>query len=57
MVHCHGVLYHELDPIGAAQRLWEMTAPAARCCFGSMMHADPALAELVRFVPRRLLRG
>lgn len=52
LVHCHGVLYHEPDPIGLLARLWEMTAPGGTLFFGSMMHADPTLAELVRFVPR-----
>ncbi len=52
MVHCHGVLYHDLDPLGLLSRLWDMTVPGGTLLFGSMMHADPELAELVRFVPR-----
>ena len=27
LVHCHGVLYHEVDPMGLLTRLFEMTAP------------------------------
>jgi SAM-dependent methyltransferase len=52
LVHCHGVLYHEIDPIGLLARLWEMTAPGGTLLLGSMMLGDPTLAELVRFVPR-----
>lgn len=51
LVHCHGVLYHEVDPIGLLARLREMTAPGGTLLLGSMMLADPTLAELVRFVP------
>jgi tRNA (mo5U34)-methyltransferase len=52
LVHCHGVLYHECDPVGMLERLFEMTAPGGTLIFGSMMHADPALSELSRLVPR-----
>jgi tRNA (mo5U34)-methyltransferase len=52
LVHCHGVLYHELDPMGLLTRLAEMLAPGGTLLFGSMMHADLELAELIRFVPR-----
>jgi SAM-dependent methyltransferase len=52
LVHCHGVLYHDLDPVGLLARLEDMTAPGGTLLFGSMMLADPMLAELVRFVPR-----
>jgi SAM-dependent methyltransferase len=51
LVHCHGVLYHEVDPIGLLEKLYEMTAPGGLCLFGSMMHADPALADLSRLAP------
>jgi SAM-dependent methyltransferase len=51
LVHCHGVLYHELDPVELLDRLYEMTAPGGTLLFGSMMLADPTLADLVRFVP------
>jgi SAM-dependent methyltransferase len=51
LVHCHGVLYHECDPLGLVERLFEMTAPGGLLLFGSMMHADPSLADLARMVP------
>jgi SAM-dependent methyltransferase len=51
LVHCHGVLYHEVDPIGLLEKLFEMTTPGGLCLFGSMMHADPTLADLARLVP------
>lgn len=51
LVHCHGVLYHEVDPLGLLEKLYEMTAPGGLCLFGSMMQADPTLADLVRLVP------
>lgn len=51
LVHCHGVLYHELDPAGLVRRLRELTAPGGTVLLGSMMLADPMLAEYARFVP------
>lgn len=51
LVHCHGVLYHEVDPLGLLERLYELTAPGGLCLFGSMMHADPTLADLSRLIP------
>lgn len=51
LVHCHGVLYHELDPIGLLQRLADMTEPGGTLLLGSMMLGDRRLAEHVRFVP------
>ena len=51
LVHCHGVLYHELNPFELLTKLHEMTAPGGTLLFGSMMLADPSLAELARFVP------
>jgi SAM-dependent methyltransferase len=51
LVHCHGVLYHEVDPVGLLEKLFEMTAPGGLCLFGSMMHADPLQADLARLVP------
>jgi SAM-dependent methyltransferase len=51
LVHCHGVLYHELDPVELLARLYEMTAPGGTLLFGTIMLADPTLADLVRFVP------
>jgi tRNA (mo5U34)-methyltransferase len=51
LVHCHGVLYHELDPAGLVRRLRELTAPGGTVLLGSMMLADAMLAEYARFVP------
>ena len=51
LVHCHGVLYHELNPLELLLKLYEMTKPGGTLLFGSMMLADPTLADLVRFVP------
>jgi tRNA (mo5U34)-methyltransferase len=51
LVHCAGVLHRELDPVGLLARLHEMTAPGGTLLLGSMMLADPTLAELIRFVP------
>jgi len=51
LVHCHGVLYHEIDPLLLLERLYEMTAPNGTLYFGSMMLADPTLSEFSRFVP------
>lgn len=51
LVHCHGVLYHEVDPMGLLGKLFEMTTPGGLCLFGSMMHADPTLADLARLAP------
>ena len=51
LVHCHGVLYHEPDPVDLLTRLFEMTAPGGTVLLGSIMLADPSLAELARFVP------
>lgn len=52
LVHCHGVVYHEVDPLGLLTRLHEMTAPGGTLLLGSMMVGDPARADLWRFVPR-----
>ncbi len=51
LVHCHGVLYHEPDPLALLERLFEMTTDGGLCLFGSMMHADPSRADLARMVP------
>ena len=51
VVHCHGVLYHEMHPMALLQRLREMLAPGGTLYFGSMMLADPELSEYARFVP------
>lgn len=50
-VHCNGVLYHELNPVALLERLYEMTAPGGTLLLGSMLLAEPELAELARFVP------
>lgn len=51
LVHCHGVLYHEKNPVAMVQRLFEMMAPGGRLYLGSMMLVDPELDEFARFVP------
>lgn len=51
LVHCHGVLYHDLHPMQLVQRLRQMLAPGGTLFFGSMMLASPELAEYARFVP------
>lgn len=51
-VHCHGVLYHELDPMLLLEKLYEMTASGGTLFFGSMMLADPTLSEFARFIPQ-----
>jgi SAM-dependent methyltransferase len=51
LVHCHGVLYHEPNPMGLLSRLWHLTAPGGTLLLGSMMLADPTLSEYARYVP------
>lgn len=51
LVHCHGVLYHELHPVALLQKLRAMLAPAGTLFLGSMMLADPNLSDYARFVP------
>jgi tRNA (mo5U34)-methyltransferase len=51
LVHCHGVLYHEPNPMGLLARLWHLTAPGGTLLLGSMQLADPAMSEYARFVP------
>lgn len=51
LVHCHGVLYHDLHPMGLVERLRDMLAPGGLLFFGSMMLGSPELAEYARFVP------
>jgi tRNA (mo5U34)-methyltransferase len=50
-VHCHGVLYHEPNPMGMLLRLRSMVAPDGEMLFGSMLHASPEQSEYIRFVP------
>jgi tRNA (mo5U34)-methyltransferase len=51
LVHCHGVLYHEPNPMALLARLWQMAAPGGTLLLGSMMLADPTLSEYARYVP------
>jgi tRNA (mo5U34)-methyltransferase len=51
LVHCHGVLYHEMHPMALLQRLRAMLAEGGTLLLGSMMLADPELSEYARFVP------
>ena len=51
LVHCHGVLYHEPNPMGLLARLWHLTAPGGTLLLGSMQLADPAMSEYARYVP------
>ncbi len=51
MVHCHGVLYHDLHPMALVQKLRAMLAPGGTLFFGSMMLGSPELSEYARFVP------
>jgi SAM-dependent methyltransferase len=51
LVHCHGVLYHELNPVALLQRLHTMLKPGGTLLFGTMMLGDPELSEYARFVP------
>jgi SAM-dependent methyltransferase len=51
LVHCHGVLYHEVHPMALLERLRVMLADDGVLLFGSMMLADPELSECARFVP------
>lgn len=50
-VHCHGVLYHEPNPLGMLLRLRSMLAADGEMLFGSMMHASAEQSEYIRFVP------
>jgi tRNA (mo5U34)-methyltransferase len=51
LIHCHGVLYHDLHPVALLQRLRELLNPDGLLYFGSMMLADPEMSEYARFVP------
>jgi tRNA (mo5U34)-methyltransferase len=50
-VHCHGVLYHEPNPLGMLLRLRSMLAADGEMLFGSMLHASVEQSEYIRFVP------
>lgn len=56
LVHCHGVLYHEVDPMGLLTRLFEMTVPGGTLLLGSMMFGEPERSDLSRFIPRAYFR-
>jgi tRNA (mo5U34)-methyltransferase len=51
LIHCHGVLYHEMHPMVLLQRLHALLGEDGTLLFGSMMLADPELSEYARFVP------
>jgi SAM-dependent methyltransferase len=51
VVHCHGVLYHEMHPMGLIQRLRAMLSDQGVLLFGSMMLAAAETSEYARFVP------
>jgi tRNA (mo5U34)-methyltransferase len=51
LVHCHGVLYHEMHPVALLQRLRAMCREDGLVLFGSMMLASAELSEYARFVP------
>jgi tRNA (mo5U34)-methyltransferase len=51
LVHCHGVLYHDMHPVALLQRLRVMLDDAGTLLFGTMMLASAELAEHMRFVP------
>jgi SAM-dependent methyltransferase/predicted O-methyltransferase YrrM len=51
LVHCHGVLYHEPNPIGMLLKLRSMLADDGELLFGSMLHASAEQSEYIRFVP------
>jgi SAM-dependent methyltransferase/predicted O-methyltransferase YrrM len=50
-VHCHGVLYHEPNPIAMLMRLRSMLKDDGEMLFGSMLHAGVEQSEYIRFVP------
>jgi SAM-dependent methyltransferase len=50
-VHCHGVFYHEPDPIDMLLKLRSMLMPDGQMLFGSMLHASSEQSEFIRFVP------
>jgi len=50
-IHCHGVLYHEPDPLGLLQKLRGMIADDGELLFGSILHASRETSEYLRFVP------
>jgi hypothetical protein len=51
IVHCNGVLYHELHPMLMIQKLREMVADNGKLLLGSMVLERAETSEYVRFVP------
>lgn len=51
LVHCHGVLYHEMHPVALLQRLRSMLSVDGTLLLGSMMLASAELSEYARYVP------
>jgi tRNA (mo5U34)-methyltransferase len=51
LVHCHGVLYHEMHPAALLQKLRAMCKPDGMVIVGTMMLASAELSEYARFVP------
>lgn len=51
VVHCNGVLYHELHPMRMLVRLRRMLNEDGVALIGSMMLRNPELSEYARFVP------
>ena len=51
IVHCNGVLYHEVHPMRMLRRLREMLADGGTLLLGSMMLDDPEVSAFARFVP------
>jgi 2-polyprenyl-3-methyl-5-hydroxy-6-metoxy-1,4-benzoquinol methylase len=51
LVHCHGVLYHELHPMALLEKLRSMVTDDGELLFGSMLHASSEQSEYIRFVP------
>jgi SAM-dependent methyltransferase len=51
LVHCHGVLYHEMHPMLLLQRLRAMLSETGTLLFGSMMLASAELSEYARYIP------
>jgi SAM-dependent methyltransferase len=51
LVHCHGVLYHEPNPMMMLAKLRTMVADGGQLLFGSILHASSEQSEYLRFVP------
>jgi len=51
IVHCNGVLYHELHPMLMLERLREMTTDGGKLLLGSMILESAEVSEYARFVP------